>query len=147
MIQCTTPKLDHRKSKSSRKTSALFTTPKPLTVWITANWKILQEMRIPDHLTCLLRNLYAGQGATESDMGKRTGSKLGKKYVKAVYCHSVSLTYMQSISCEMPGWMKHKLESRLPEEISVSSQICRWHPYGRKQRRTKELLSESERGE
>ena len=63
MIQCTTPKLDHRKSKSSRKTSALFTTPKPLTVWITANWKILQEMKIPDHLTCLLRNLYAVQEA------------------------------------------------------------------------------------
>ena len=58
--------LDHRKSKSSRKTStsALLTTSKPLTVWITTNWKILQEMEIPDHLTCLLRNLYAGQEAT-----------------------------------------------------------------------------------
>ena len=54
------------KSKSSRKifTSALLTTPNPLTVWITANWKILQETGIPDHLTCLLRNLYAGQEAT-----------------------------------------------------------------------------------
>ena len=55
-----------KKSKSSRKTfiSALLTMPKPLTVWITRNWKILKEMGIPDHLTCLLRNLYAGQEAT-----------------------------------------------------------------------------------
>ena len=54
------------KAKSSRKTStsALLTTPNPLTVWITTNWKILQKMGIPDHLTCLLRNLYAGQEAT-----------------------------------------------------------------------------------
>ena len=54
-----------KKQESSRETStALLTTPKPLTVWITTNWKILQEMGIPDHLTCLLRNLYAGQEAT-----------------------------------------------------------------------------------
>ena len=55
-----------KKQESSRKTSisALLTLPKPLTVWITTNWKILKEMGIPDHLTCLLRNLYAGQEAT-----------------------------------------------------------------------------------
>ena len=65
-----------KKQESSRKTSisALLTMPKPLTVWITTNWKILKEMRIPDHLTCLLRNLYAGQEATELDM-EQTGSK------------------------------------------------------------------------
>ena len=58
--------MDHRKSKSSRKTStsALLTMPKPLTVWITTNWKILKEIGKSDHLTCLLRNLYAGQGTT-----------------------------------------------------------------------------------
>ena len=56
--------------------------------------KILQEMGIPDHLTCLLRNLYAGQEATELDMEQQTGSKMGKEYVKAVYCHSAYLTYM-----------------------------------------------------
>ena len=77
-------------------------------------------MGIPDHLTCLLRNLYADQEATVRT-GHGTGSKLGKEYVKAVYCHPVYLTYMQSISCEMPGWMKHKLESRFPGEISVTS--------------------------
>ena len=53
-----------KKQESSRKTSALLTMPKPLTVWITTNWKILKEMGISDHLTCLLRNLYAGQEAT-----------------------------------------------------------------------------------
>ena len=56
----------------------------------------------------------------ESDM-KQTGSKSGKEFVKAVYCHSTYLTYMHSTSCEIPGWMKHKLESRLPGEISITS--------------------------
>ena len=62
-------------------------------------WKILKEMRIPDHLTCLLRNLFAGQEATVGTGHKQpTGSKLGKEFVKAVYCHSAYLTYMQSTS-------------------------------------------------
>ena len=56
----------------------------------------------------------------ELDMEQQTGSKLGKEYIKAVYCHPAYLTYMQSTSCEIPGWMKHKLESRLPGEISVT---------------------------
>ena len=79
-------------------------------------------MGLPDHLTCLLRNLYAGQEATARiGHGKWTGSKLGKEYVKAVYCHPAYLTYMQSTSCKMLGWKKHKLESRLPGEISITS--------------------------
>ena len=57
----------------------------------------------------------------EPDMEQQTGSKLKKEYTKAVYCHSAYLTYMQSTSYEMLGWMKHKLESRLPGEISVTS--------------------------
>ena len=65
-------------------------------------WKILKEMGIPDHLTCLLRNLYAGREAIEWDM-EQTGSKSGKEYVKAVYCHPAYLTYMQCMSSEMPG--------------------------------------------
>ena len=70
-------------------------------------------MGIPEHLTCLLRNLYAGQKQQlELYMEQQTGSKLGKEYIKAVYCHPAYLTYMQSTSCETPGWMKHKLESR-----------------------------------
>ena len=57
----------------------------------------------------------------EPDMEQQTGSKLGKEYIKAVYCHPAYLTYMQSTSCEMPDWMKHKLESRLQGEISITS--------------------------
>ena len=59
----------------------------------------------------------------ELDMEQQTGSKLGKEYVKAVYCHPVYLTYMQSISYEMLGWIKHKLQSRLPGEISITSDM------------------------
>ena len=66
-----------------------------------------------------------------------TGSKLGKKYIKAEYWHPAYLTYMQSTSCEMPGWMKHKLESRLPRETSITSDMQMTPPYGRKQRGTK----------
>ena len=59
----------------------------------------------------------------ESEMEQETGSNLGKEYIKAVYCHAAYLTYMQSTSCEMPGWMKHKLESRLLGEVSVTSDM------------------------
>ena len=76
-------------------------------------------MGIPDHLTCLLRNLNAGQEALELDMEQWTGSKLGKEYLKPIYCHPAYIIYMQSISCEMPSWMKHKPEPRLPGEISL----------------------------
>ena len=65
-------------------------------------WKILKETGVLDLLTHLLRNLYAGQEATEPDM-EQTGSKSGKEYVKAVYCHPAYLTYRQSTSCEMTG--------------------------------------------
>ena len=85
-------------------------------------WKILKEMGVPD-LTCLLRNLYAGQEATEPDMKKLTVSKVGKEYIKAVYCHLTYLMHMQSTSCEMPDWMKHRLESRFQGEISITSDI------------------------
>ena len=57
----------------------------------------------------------------ELDMGQLTGSKLGKEYIKAVYCHPADLTYMQSISWEMLDWMKHQLESRFPGVISITS--------------------------
>ena len=57
----------------------------------------------------------------ELDMEQQTGSKSGKEYIMAVYCHLAYLTYMQSASCEMLGWMKHKLESRVPGEISIIS--------------------------
>ena len=84
-------------------------------------WKTLKEMRIPDHLTFLLGNLYASQEATVRTVHGTTGSKLGKEYIKVVYCHPAYLTYMQSTSREIVDWMKHKLESRLPGEISITS--------------------------
>ena len=59
----------------------------------------------------------------ELDIEQQTGSEEGKEYVKAVYCHPAHLAYMQSTSCEMPGWMKHKLESRFLEEISITSDM------------------------
>ena len=81
----------------------------------------------------------------ELDMEQQTGSKLGKEYVKAIYCYPAYLTYMHSTSCEMLGWRKHKLESRLPGEISITSDVQMTHPYGRKQRGIKEPLDEGER--
>ena len=98
-IKFTTSTGSSKKQESSRKTFifALLTMPKPLTVWITTNWKILQEMGIPDHLTCLLRNIYASQEArVRTGCGTTDWSKLGKEYIKAVYCHPAYLTYRQS---------------------------------------------------
>ena len=79
-------------------------------------------MEIADHLTCLLRNLYAGQESTvRTRQEQPTGSKLGKEYVKAAYCHPAYLTYMQSTSCKMLD--EAKLESRLQGEISITSDM------------------------
>ena len=80
----------------------------------------------------------------ELDMKQQTGSKQGKEYVKVVYCHPVYLTYKESTSYEMPGQMKQKLESRLLGEISITSDMRMTPPYGRKCKRTKEPLDESE---
>ena len=79
-------------------------------MWITTNLEILKQMGIPEHLTCLLRNLYVDQETTELDMEQQTGSKLGKEYIKPVYCDSMYLTYIQSTSSEKQGWITHKLE-------------------------------------
>ena len=107
-----------KKQESSRKTSisALLTTSKPLTVWITTNcgkffkryeyqttWPASWEICI-----------QVKKQQLELDMEQQTGSKSGKEYIKSVCCYPAYLTYMQSTSCEMPGWMKHKLKSRLP---------------------------------
>ena len=66
-------------------------------------------------------------------MEQQTGSKLGKEYVKAVYCHPAYVTSMKTISCEMPSWMKHKLESRLLGEISITSDMQMTLPLGQKE--------------
>ena len=85
-------------------------------------WKILKDMGIPDYLTCLLRNLYAGQEApVRTWHGTTDGFQVRKGVCHPVYCHPACLTAMQSTSCEILGWMMHKLESRLSGEISITS--------------------------
>ena len=116
-----------KKQESSRKTStsASLTTLKPLTVCITTHCgKFFQRQEyqttLPDSWeTCM----QVKKQQLELDMEQWTGSKLVKEYIKAVYCHLAYLTFMQSTSCEMPGWIKHKLESRLPGEISITSDM------------------------
>ena len=82
-------------------------------------WKILKKMGIPEHFTCLLKNLYTGQEATvRTGHGTMDWFQIGKGVPKG---HPAYLTYMQSTSCKMPSWMAHKLESRLPGEISTTS--------------------------
>ena len=73
-------------------------------------------------------------------MEQQTGSKSGEEYIKAVYCHPAYLTYMQSTPCEMSGWMKHKLESRLPGEISITSDMHMTPPLWQKSEELKSLL-------
>ena len=113
----------------------------------TKLWKILKEMGIPDHLTCLLRNLYAGQGTIVSlNMEKWTGSKLRNEFIKAIYHHPAYLTYRQSTSCGMLGWMTHNLESRLPGEISTTSDAGDTTLMAESEEKL-EPLDEGERGE
>ena len=128
-----------KKQETSRKTStsALLTTPKPLTVWMTmkcgkffkrweyqttlpASWEICMQVK---------------KQQLELYMEQRAGSKLGKEYVKAVYCHPVYLIYIQSTSREMLDWMRHKVESRLPGEISITSDMQMALPLWQKAKR------------
>ena len=116
-----------KKQESSRKTStsALLTMPKPLTVWITINcgkffkrWKYQTTWPASWEICVQVRKQQL-----ELDMEKQTGSKSGKEYIKAVYCHPAYLTYMESTSWETQGWKKHKLESGLLGEISITSDM------------------------
>ena len=90
--------------------------------------------------------MQAKKQPLDLDMEKQTGSKLGKEYVKAVYCHAACLTYMQSTSCEMPGWMKHKLASRLPGEISITSDMQNTTLMAESEEELNNFLMKSERG-
>ena len=113
--------MDHRKSKripEKISTAASLTTLKTLTVWITTNCgKFLKRWEYQTTLSVSWKNcMQVKKQQLELDMEKQTASKSGKENVKAVCCHPACLTSMQSTSCEKPGWMKHKLESRLPGE-------------------------------
>ena len=128
-----------KKQKSSRKTSmsALLTMPKPLTVWITINcgkfWKRLEYETTWPASWEICRQVKKQQ--LEPDMKQWTGFKSGKEYIKAAYFHPAYLTYTQSTSCEMLGWMKHKLESRLLGEISKTSDMWMTPPLWQKAKR------------
>ena len=129
-----------KKQESSRTSiSALLTVPMPLTVWITINcgkffkrWEYQTTWPASWEICIQVK-----KHQLELDMEKQTGSKSGKDYVKDVYCHPAYLTYMQIASWEMMGWMKHKLESRFPREISITSDMQMtsplWQkPYGKR---------------
>ena len=115
----------YKKQENSRKTttSVSLTTLKPLTVWITINcrkffkrWEY--ETILPvSWKTCM----WVKKQQLEMDMEQQTSSRLGKEYIKAVYCHPAYLISVQSTACEMLGWMNQKLESILQEEISTTS--------------------------
>ena len=116
-----------KKQENSRKTptSALLTMPKSLTMWITINCgKFFKRWEYQTTWPASWEScMQVKKQQLERYMEQQTGSKLGKEYIKAVYCHSVYLTYMQGTSCKMLGWMNHKLESRLMGEISTTSDM------------------------
>ena len=127
-----------KKQKSSRKTSAsaLLTMPKPLTVWITANWKILKEMRIPDHLTCLLRNLYAGQEArVRTGHGTKEWFQIRKIIHQGCILSPCVFNLYAEYIMRNAGLMKHKMESRLLGEISITSDMQMTPPSWQKVKR------------
>ena len=133
-----------KKARESRKTStsALLTMPKPLTVWITTDCgKFLKKWEYQTTWPASWEiSVQVKKQQLEPDMKQRAGSKSGKVYVKAVYCHLAYLTYMQNTSCEMLGWMKHKLDSRLLEEISITSDMQMTPPLWQKKKKLKSLL-------
>ena len=118
-----------------------------MTVWITKNCgKYYRDGKTsPPYLLPTCMQIKKQQ--LDLDMEQQTGSKLRKQYIKDVYCHSAYLNYMQSTSCKMPGWMKYKLESRLPWEIYTTSDMQMIPHLREKLRGTKEPLDEGESGE
>ena len=129
-----------KKQESSRKTStsALLTMPKPLTVWITTHcgkfWKRWEsQTNWPASWEICM---WVRKQQLELDMEQQTGSKQEKEYLKAVYWHPAYLTSMQSTSWETLGWRKHELESRLPGEISITSDMQMIPPLWQKVKRS-----------
>ena len=126
--------IDYAKSlwlSGSKQTGKFFKRWEYQTTW-PASWEICMQVR---------------KQQLELDMEQQTGSKSGKEYIKAVYCHPAYLTYVQSTSWKMLGWMKHSWNQDCWEKYRWPH-IYRWHhPYGRKQEGTKEALDEGKRGE
>ena len=136
------------KAREFQKNVCFIDYAKALTVWITINWKILKEMGIAGFLICFLQTcMQVKKQQLELDM-EQTGSKLGKEYIKSVYCHLAYLTYMQSISCKMPGWMKYRLELRLQGETSITSDMQMTPPLWQSEEELRSLLMKvKEKGE
>ena len=127
-----------KKQESSKKTSisALLTMPKPLTMWLIINWKILKEMRISDHLTWLLRNLYAGQEATvRSGHGTTHWFQIRKGVCQGCILSPCLFNLYAEYIMRMLGWMKHKLELRLPGQILITSDMQMTPPLWQKVKR------------
>ena len=123
-----------KKKENSRKTSTsvLLITP----TFLTMDHNKLQEMEYQTTLPASWKIcMQVKKQQLEPDMEKETGSKLGKEYVKIVYCHSAYLANMQGTSCKMPGWMKHKLEPRFLGEISITSDMQMTPPLSQKAKR------------
>ena len=129
--------LDHRKNKTvpEKHLHLLYWLGQRLTMSITTNCdKFLKRWEYQITLPVSWEIcMQVKQQQLEPDMEKQTSSKLGKEYVKAIYCHPAYLTYMQSTSYEMPGWMKHKLEWRLMGEISITSDMQMTPPLWQKE--------------
>ena len=99
-------------------------------------WKILQEMRISDHLTCLLRNLYANrEAAVTTRHGTMDWYQIGNGYISSIACHPAYLTSMQCTSCKIPVWMSHRMELRLLGRISATSAMQMMPPLWQKVKR------------
>ena len=128
--------LDHRKSKRVPEKHLLLLYRLCQTFGYVDHhklWKMLKEMGIPNHLKCLLRNQYAGQEATvRTGHGTTDWFQIGNRVHLGCILSPVYLTYMQSTSWEMPGWMEHKLESRLPIKISITSDMLMTPPLWQK---------------
>ena len=137
------------KLESSKASTALLTMPKPLTVWITTNCgKFLKRWAYQTTWPASWEIcIQVKKQQLELDMAQQTGSKLGKEYVKAVYCHPTYSAYMQSTSWEMLDRMKPKLEWRLQGKISITSDMQMTPPLWQKMKRNYEPLDEGERGE
>ena len=116
-----------KKAREIQKTSTptLLTKPKPLTGWITTHCgKLVKRWEYQTTLSASWETcMHVKKQQLILDMEQQTGFKLGKEYIKAVYCHPAYLTYIQSTSWETLGWRKHKLESRLTGEISITSNV------------------------
>ena len=139
-----------KKQESSRKTStsALLTVLKPLSVWTTTNWKILKEMGIPDHLTCLLRNLYAGQEAiVRTGHGTTDWVQIEKGVYQGFILSPCLFNFYAEYIMRNAGLDEAQAGIKIAGRNINNLRYTDDHPYVRKQKRTKEPLDEGEREE